>query len=166
MCVRATCVSQHCDHVKSIFSLSDKFYLLSHYFSPLSTVVLGVFGFMLEAQQFPCCSHYCDSKILILEPFRWSSQPPPRVIIQLLSESLFQNVRSLCLPWRQIQEGARGWLTVRKLCKSKDNLLNDSSQLAGSKSDMLGGIFSVDLRGIELGGGIFLAPSCGDDSFY
>lgn len=50
--------------------------------------------------------------------------------------------------------------------KSKDNLLNDSSQLVGAKSDMLRGIFSVDLRGIELGGGIFLAPSCGDDSFY
>lgn len=49
--------------------------------------------------------------------------------------------------------------------KSKDNLLNDSSQLAGPKSDMLRGIFSVDLRGIELGGGIFLAPRCGDDSF-
>lgn len=34
----------------------------------------------------------------------------------------------------------------------------------GPKSDMLRGIFSVDLRGIELGGGIFLVPSCGDVS--
>lgn len=49
--------------------------------------------------------------------------------------------------------------------QSKDNVLNDSPQLAGAKSDMLGGIFSVDLRGIELEGGIFLAPSRRDDSF-
>lgn len=50
-------------------------FLLSHHFSPLFTVVLVVFRLMLEAQQFPCRSHYCDNKILILEPFRQSPQP-------------------------------------------------------------------------------------------
>lgn len=165
---------------------------------------------MLEARQFPCCSHYCDSKILILgghlnhtsmllrliskirdEPDMQSlsdlccwmetrdfmqallnqTQQPccfyrrnRRVIVQLLSASLCQNVRSAATP----NSGRSAGLVDRQetlQMKSKDNLLNDASQLAGWKSDTLGGIFSVDLRGIELGGGIFLAPSCGDDSF-